>query len=138
MSDPLSEMISVLCDETGAPITGPDARGVHVIQIENHELRVLPLSHGRFVLLGLIGRAGDLAERREESRQTLLSTCLNLQAVRFGRLGTPEVLTLEPESDDLVLWRSFEEQQVSISTFLQAAESLINETEFWKNWLATL
>jgi len=138
MTSPLSELISVLCDEAGAPAPEADARGAHVIRIENHELRVQPLSHGRFVFLGLIGRAGDIAARREESRQTLLSSCLGLQAVRFGKLGTPEVLTLEPENDELVLWRSFGESQVSIPTFLQAAESLINETEFWKNWLATV
>lgn len=138
MSTVLNEMISVLCDETGIAVPEPDARGMHIIRIEEHELRVQPLKQGRFILLGVIGRAGGIAERREQSRQALLSTCLTLQAVRFGRLGTSEVLTLEPESDELVLWRSFEESRVSISAFLQAAESLINETEFWKNWLSNV
>jgi len=138
MNSSLSEMISALCDETGVPVPAADARGIYVLAVENHELRVQPLGHGRFVLLGLIGRAGNIAEHRSESRQAMLSTCLNLQAARFSKLGTPEVLTLEPESDELVLWRSFEEHQVSIGSFLHAAESLINETEFWKTWLATV
>lgn len=138
MSTVLNEMISVLCDETGVAVPAPDARGIHVIRIEEHELRVQPLNQGRFILLGVIGKAESIAEKREQSRQALLSTCLGLQAARFSKLGTAEVLTLEPENDELVLWRSFEESRVSISAFLQAAESLINETEFWKTWLSNV
>ncbi len=138
MSTVLNEMISVLCEETGVAVPAADARGMHVIRIEGHEMRMQPLNQGRFILLGVIGRAGSIAEKREQSRQALLSTCLGLQAVRFSKLGTAEVLTLEPENDELVLWLSFEDTRVSISAFLQAAESLINETEFWKNWLSNV
>lgn len=113
-----------------------DARGVYSIVIEGQEIRVSTLMNGKVILLGVIGQASTLAENRRESRRELLAGCLGLQAVRFTRLGTPEVLTLEPESGELVLWQSFEGPDVSIPTFLGAAESLLNELEFWKNWLA--
>lgn len=136
MSALLQEPISVLCDEVGISMPAADARGVYSIVIEGQEIRVFTLMNGKVILLGVIGQASTLAENRRESRRELLAGCLGLQAVRFTRLGTPEVLTLEPESGELVLWQSFEGPDVSIPAFLGAAESLLNELEFWKNWLA--
>ncbi len=136
MSPALQEPIAVLCEEVGLPVPTPDPLGVYVIHIEGQEIRVSTLSSGKVILLGVIDRAADLAQRRKESRHSLLTTCLNLQAVRFGKLATSEVLTLEPETGELVLWQSFEGPSVSIPAFLQGAESLLNELEFWKNWLA--
>lgn len=136
MSALLQEPISVLCDEVGISMPAADARGVYSIVIEGQEIRVSTLMNGKVILLGVIGQASTLAENRRESRRELLAGCLGLQAVRFTRLGTPEVLTLEPESGELVLWQSFEGPDVSIPAFLGAAESLLNELEFWKNWLA--
>ncbi len=136
MSDALHEPIAVLCEEVGLPVPAPDPRGAYVIDIEGQQIRVFALNNGKVVLLGVIGSAGDIAERRKESRHSILASCLNLQAVRFGKLGTSEVLTLEPETGELVLWQSFEGPGVSIPAFLQGAESLLNELEFWKNWLA--
>lgn len=136
MSDLLQEPISVLCDEVGLPTPKPDAQGIYHIVIEGQSVRVLTLSQGRVVLLGIIGSASIIAEDRQESRQALLASCLSLQAVRFGKLGTEQVLTLEPETGELVLWQAFEGPGVSIPVFLMAAESLLNELEFWKNWLA--
>lgn len=136
MSALLQEPISVLCDEVGISMPAADARGVYSIVIEGQEIRVSTLMNGKVILLGVIGQASTLAENRRESRRELLVGCLGLQAVRFTRLGTPEVLTLEPESGELVLWQSFEGPDVSVPAFLGAAESLLNELEFWKNWLA--
>ena len=95
------------------------------------------LSQGRVILLGVIGAIGTISALRNESRERLLGSCLTLQAVRFGKLGTMEVLTVEPETDELILWQSFEDHSLSIPNFLSAAESLLNELDFWKNWLAT-
>ncbi|MDH4454798.1 MAG: type III secretion system chaperone [Verrucomicrobiota bacterium] len=136
MSDALQEPISVFCDEVGLPMPAPNPSGAYVISVDGQEIRVSSRKNGKIVLLGVIGRANEIAERREESRQALLTSCLNLQAVRFGKLGTPEVLTFEPESGELVLWLSFEGPGVPIPAFLQGTESLLNELEFWKNWLA--
>lgn len=98
MSALLQEPISVLCDEVGISMPAADARGVYSIVIEGQEIRVSTLMNGKVILLGVIGQASTLAENRRESRRELLAGCLGLQAVRFTRLGTPEVLTLEPES----------------------------------------
>lgn len=136
MSDLLLEPVSILCEEVGLPQMPPDERGVYRLVIDGQEIRVSALLNGRVVLLGVIGNATDLAEDRRESRQLLLSGCLTLQMVRFGKLGTEQALTLEPETGELVLWQSFEGPGVSIPMFLSAAESLLNELEFWKNWLA--
>jgi hypothetical protein len=136
MSDALQEPISVFCDQVGLPMPVPNASGAYVISVDGQEVRILSRKNGKIVLLGVIGRAHEIAERREESRQALLTACLNLQAVRFGKLGTSEVLTFEPESGELVLWLSFEGPGVPIPAFLQGTESLLNELEFWKNWLA--
>lgn len=136
MSDLLLEPVSILCEEVGLPQMPPDERGVYRLVIDGQEIRVSALLNGRVVLLGVIGNATDLAEDRRESRQQLLSGCLTLQMVRFGKLGTEQALTLEPETGELVLWQSLEGPGVSIPMFLSAAESLLNELEFWKNWLA--
>lgn len=136
MSAVLQEQVSILCEEVGLPVAAADARGVYHIEIDGQEVRVFTLNNGRVILLGVIGRADALAERRQESRQALLLGCLTLQAVRFGKLGTSEVLTVEPETDELVLWRSFDELQMSIPAFLAGAEALLNELEFWKTWLS--
>ncbi|HEY1053447.1 MAG TPA: type III secretion system chaperone [Prosthecobacter sp.] len=136
MSDALQEHVSILCEEVGLPAAAPDARGVYHIEIEGLEVRVSTLNNGRVILLGVIGRADAVAERRQESRQTLMMGCLALQAVRFGKLGTSEVLTLEPETDELVLWRSFDGPGMSVPAFLAGAEALLNELEFWKTWLS--
>ena len=136
MSDPLQEPIAVLCDEVGVPVPARDARGAYVIIVQGQELRVFSLNNGRVIMLGIIGPAGDLASRRKEPLGALLTNCLALQAVRFGRLATQEVLTVEPETGELVLWQAFDAPSLSVPAFLQSAESLLNELEFWKNWLA--
>ncbi len=135
MSDLLQEPISVLCDEVAVPTPKADADGVYHLVIDGQQVRVFSLKQGKVVLAGVIGSAAIIAEDRKESRQSLLASCLALQAVRFGKLATQEVLTLEPETGELVLWQSFEGPGVSVPVFLAAAESLLNELEFWKTWL---
>lgn len=137
MSDSIEEPLSVLCDEAGIPMPSADERGGYEFIIDYKTLRVSLLNRGaKVVLLGVIGHVESIAEQRRESRERLLTSCLTLQAVRFGRLGTSEVLTLEPETGELVLWVSFENYSLSIPGFIAAAESLLNELDFWKNWLA--
>lgn len=136
MSAAIQENISILCEEVGLPMPALDPRGVYHIELDGQELRISTLNNGRVILLGVIGRTDVVAERRQESRHALLMGCLTLQAVRFGKLGTAEVLTVEPETDELVLWRSFDERQMSIPAFLAGAEALLNELEFWKHWLS--
>lgn len=136
MNDALHEPVSVLCDEAGLPVPQPDERGIYRIFIDGQEVRVTAMKQGKVILLGVIGSANALAENRRESPQALLNNCLVLQAGRFSKLGTREVLTLEPETGELVLWQSLDGHGVSIPAFLSAAESLLNELEFWKTWLA--
>lgn len=136
MSDALLEPISVLCDEIGLKVPSPSFEGVYVLKIDDQEIRVSSLTNGKVILLGIVGKVADIAERRKESIQMLLASCLNVQAVRFGKLGTSEVLTFEPETEELVIWQPLDGVGVSIPVFLHATESLLNELEFWKNWLA--
>lgn len=136
MNDLLQEPVSVLCEEAGVPAVQPDERGHYRIVIDSQEMRIMALNQGRIVMLGVIGRAGSLADQRRESVSSLLNGCLALQAARFSKLGTREILTLEPETGELVLWHSPDSHGVSIPMFLLAAESMLNELEFWKNWLA--
>lgn len=137
MIDLIQEPLSVLCDEVGVPVPQPDARGICTVVIDNQELRFVPLKQGKVVMLGIIGNAEALAAKRNEDLQIVLASCLTLQGARFAKLGTREVMTLEPETGELVLWQSFDPSTgVSISSFLGAAESMLNEVEYWKNWLA--
>jgi len=137
MSDPIVEPLSVLCEEAGIPMPTPDDRGGYEFVIDYKTLRVSSLNRGsKIVLLGIIGNAESIAEQRREARERLLTSCLTLQAVRFGKLGSREVLTLEPENGELVLWVAFENYSISIPGFIAAVESLLNELDFWKNWLS--
>ncbi len=137
MNDPLQENITILCEEVGIPAAAPDSSGVYRIAIDGQEIRIFTLSDGRAILLGVIGVAAALAEQREETGHSLLTACLALQAVRFGKLASKEVLTLEPETGELVLWRPLDSQDMFVPAFLVTAEVLLNELEFWKNWLST-
>ncbi|GAA5149719.1 hypothetical protein GCM10023213_47800 [Prosthecobacter algae] len=125
-----------LCEELGIATPFPNEQGVFVIQVEEQELRFSLLNNGRVNLVGVIGRADEIAALRQISLQALLTSCLTLQAVRFGKLGREEVLSIEPATDELILWHSLDGPDVSIPAFFQTAEALLNELEFWKNWLA--
>ncbi|TDU70708.1 Tir chaperone family protein CesT [Prosthecobacter fusiformis] len=134
--DTLGEPVAQLCEELGIATPPPNEQGVFVIQVEGQELRFSLLNNDRVYLLGVLGRVDEIAAQRQISRQALLTGCLTLQAVRFGKLGREEVLSIEPETDELILWHSLDGPDVSIPAFFQTAEALLNELEFWKNWLA--
>ena len=136
MNDLIEEPLGVLCDEVGVPMPVPDEHGVYRLVVDGQELRVLALKQGRIIVTGVLGHAETIAANRREEMQVMLASCMTLQAARLSKLGTGEVLTLESETGELVLWLSFEGPGVPISRFLPAAESLLNEMEFWKNWLA--
>lgn len=136
MSTTLQEPLSVLCDEVGVPMPQPDSRGSYSLEIDGQTLRVSELKNQRVILAGVVGNLGVIAAKRETSRQDVLANCLGVQAVRFAKLATAEVLTFEPETDELILWTGFDGPSISIPAFLQGAESMLNELEFWKNWLA--
>jgi hypothetical protein len=135
MNDALNEPLLVLCQEIGLTPPAPDARGQHVLVIDGQELRVLTLAQGRVVVLGVIGTLSSLAEKRGGSER-LLADCLTVQAARLAAQAIPEVLTLEPDSGELVLWRAIAPHGLSVPVFLNVAESMLNELEFWKNWLS--
>lgn len=134
-STSLREALEVFCDEVGLPVPEPQPNGVYTLWLEDHELRISLQKNAQVILLGVIGRVDDLAARRQTSSQHLLTSCLTLHAARFSKLSGEEILSLEPETGELILWRSFAERDLSIPTFLQATEALVNELEFWKNWL---
>lgn len=127
--------MSVFCEEVGLPVPSPDSQGGYILRLEENELRVAQLSQGRVILLGVIGNADAIATQRQQSRQAMLINCLALQAARFSKMGSEEILTIEIETDELVLWRCLEDSELSAPIFLQAAEALLNELEFWKNRL---
>jgi len=134
MTEQLQEAIAVLCDELGLPTAQINSSGLYIVRVDGKELRILTLRDGKVVLLGVIGVLATIAESRRESADSLLRNCLILHGARLERLGTPEVLTLD--DTELVLWRKFEPFGISISEFLQASESVLNEVEFWQNWLS--
>lgn len=133
--DTLREAVAQLCEELGIAPPASNEQGVFVIVAEGQELRFSVLSNGKAILLGIIGRADEIAAKRQVSRQSLLTGCLALQAVRFGKLGREEVLSIEPETDELILWHSSDGTNISVPAFFQAAEAMLNELEFWKTWL---
>ena len=134
--DTLREPMAQLCEELGIPAPLPNEQGIFVIHVEGQELRFSLLNNGRVILLGVIGRADELAAKRQMSRQALLTGCLTLQAVRFGKLEREEILSIEPETNELILWHSLDGLEVSIPAFFQKTEALLNELEFWKTWMA--
>jgi len=136
MTDALKDPLIVLCEETGLTLPIPNEQGFYVLQIDGYELRITALAKGRVVMAGVIAGVAVLAEKRQETREQLLSYCLTLQSARFATQAKREVLTLEQSTDELVLWRSFDPFALSVPTFLAAAESMLNELEFWKNWLS--
>lgn len=138
MNEVLQEPLTVLCEEIGLAPPIPDALGHYVLEIDGHQLRFLALSKGRIVMIGLVGSVSGFVDKRRQSRNQLLSQCMTLQAARFSKQAIREVLTLEASTDEMVLWRSFEAYELNISSFLAAAESMLNEMEFWKNWLSNI
>ena len=134
MNETLQEPLTVLCEEIGLAPPSLNASGLYVLEIDGHELRVIPLAKGRVVLAGLIGSVNALTEKRRQDRDRFLSHCLTVQAARLSKQAVREVLTWESGTDELLLWRSFEPFELSISSFLSATETLLNELEFWKNW----
>jgi hypothetical protein len=131
MTENLKRALDTLCDELGLP--APSAENP-VVQVDGHELRVTELSGGKAVLLGTLGSISRIAEERGETVDTLLLRSLTLHGARFAKLGAPETLTLD--DDNMVLWNKFDSDAISVQDFLQASESMLNEVEFWKNWLA--
>ena len=138
MTDPLQEAVHALCEEVGEPALAPKAGGRYELELDGTALRAFPLSNGNVVLLASIGKVSAMAEARRESAQELLASCLTLHGARFRKQGLRESMSIEPEADDLILWRKFTGYGPSISEFLQAVESMLNEARFWKRWLLSI
>lgn len=137
MMDLIQEFLAVLLVESGVAIPAPDSRGIFSVVIDGQELRFLTIKQSKMIMIGIIGKAEVLASARNQDLQLMLADCLTLQGARFAKLGNSEVMTLEPETGELVLWVSFDSDTgVSIPSLLGAAESMLNEIEFWKKWLA--
>ena len=131
MTENLKRAIETLCEELGLPKPPADDP---VIDVNGHELRIVQLSGHKAVLMGTLGSLSSIADERRESTDTLLMRSLTLHGARFAKLGTPEALTLEDNT--MVLWNKFDSETISVQDFLQSSESMLNEMEFWKNWLA--
>jgi hypothetical protein len=138
MNDPFHDAVAALCEEVGQDAPSPKAGGGYEVVVDGTTVRAFPLSSGRVVMSAGIGKVVEVAEARRESVQDLLCGCLTLSGARFRKLGIRETMTIEQNSDELVLWRKFEGSSPSISEFLQAAESLLNEVRFWKRWLLSI
>jgi hypothetical protein len=131
MTENLKRALETLCEELGLQAPSADDP---IVEVDGHELRVVELSGGKAVLLGRLGSISSIAEERRESVDTLLMRSLTLHGARFAKLGTPEALTLD--EDTMVLWNKFDSDAISVQDFLRSSESMLNEVEFWKNWLA--
>ena len=138
MTDPFHDAVAVLCEEVGLNTPSPKANGGYEFDIDSTILKAFPLNNGRLILTGAIGKIVQIAEARRESARDLLASCLTLHGARFRKLGLQETMTIEPEQDELILWRKFDHQAPGISDFLQAVESLLNEVRFWKRWLLSI
>jgi hypothetical protein len=131
MTEALQHALASLHEELGLQAR---AENPGMIQVNDHELRVVELGSGKAALVGDLGSVRQIAEDRGESIDTLLMRSLTLHAARFAKLGTPEALTLD--ESQLVLWKKIDSERVSVQDFLHSAESMLNEVEFWKNWLS--
>ncbi|HSJ02999.1 MAG: CesT family type III secretion system chaperone [Verrucomicrobium sp.] len=135
MTDTLPDTVAALCDEVGLPRPQPEGTGNYAVEVDGIPLRFSRIQGGKIVFSSVIGLADDLAQIRRQPLGALLSDCLALSGARFSKLATPEAITFEPGTRELLLWRRFEGELRSVSDGLAAAESLINEASFWRQWL---
>src|SRR5688500_4478121 len=137
MNDQIQEAISILCDELVLQIPQLYGEGRLVLYPDGAaELRIFPIMGGRaIIMLAVIGKAAAMAEARKETIATFLSRCLTLHGVRFTKLSLTEAITLD--SGELILWRKFNNPYIALPEFLQAAESILNEAEYWQGNFAT-
>lgn len=132
MTENLKISLEALGAELGLPVPNEPEP---TFTVDDCLLRIRLLPKGDAVLLGVLGEPEKLAGQRNAETTTLLANCLTLHGARFAKLGVSESLTLD--GDELVLWKKFDGHNVSVSEFLRNAESMLNEMDFWKTWLAT-
>lgn len=138
MSDALQDAVNALCEEVGLTASTPKVGGRYELELDGTTLRAFPLANGSVVLSALIGKVRAMAEARRESVQELLGACMTLHGARFRKQGLRESMTIETESDELILWRKFAAHGPSIPEFLQSTELILNEVRFWKRWLLSV
>lgn len=130
MTAVFKEAIEVLQEELELPVSQSSPGS---LTVDSHELRFQQIGNETALMLGVIGDVAELIEHKKTSEQDLLTRCLNLHAARFAKQATPEVLTIE--NHELLLSRQFDAHAIRPAEFLQAAESMLNELEYWKTWL---
>jgi hypothetical protein len=135
MTDPFPDTVAALCEEVGLTCPDPDSAGNYSVEVDGVPLRFARFQNGTVVFSGLIGLADDLAQIRRQPLGAMLADCMVLSGARLKKLATPEALSFEPDTRELVLWHRFEGGLRSVPDGLAATESLLNEATFWRQWL---
>ncbi len=124
MASELDPLVTQFAAGHGLGAPAPDDDGAYHFVIDDLELALF--QHGDQILLE--GRLGKVAGNRGEARQ-MLQQCLRRQ---LGRLRDhPEVLTLDDETDELLLFLRLPARETRAADLDSAVGAFANSLEFW-------
>lgn len=132
----LHEKISLLCEELGLPRPAVAEADSCEVSVETVKIQFRTLASGQVVLTAALGRLNEMAEKAGETVNGVLDRCLHLHGARLSGLALPFVLSLEPDSDEVILWVPVEPRPERGTPFREELEELLNEVEFRRNWMS--
>jgi hypothetical protein len=88
------------------------------------------------IMTAALGRLNEMAEKAGETVNGVLDRCLHLHGARLSSLALPFVLSLEPDSDEVILWVPVALRPERGTPFREELEDLLNEVEFRRNWMS--
>ncbi len=134
--DSLHEHIGQLCEELNLAV--PQSEGGtedYRLSVEDVPLRFHVLSNGQTILSASLGRVPEMAEAAGEDPGYFLLRCIRLHGARLAKLALPFTLSLEPDTEEVILWKPVSQGIGGASQFSPMVEELLNEVEYRRNWL---
>ncbi len=131
----LHEKICLLCDDLGLPLPAVAEGDSCEVSVETVKIQFRTLANGQVIMTAALGRLNEMAEKAGESVNGFLDRCLHLHGARLSGLALPFVLSLEPDSDEMILWVPVESRPERGTPFREELEDMLNEVEFRRNWL---
>lgn len=130
MAGELEKLLGQFAARWGLGESKPDAQNRYFFVLDG-SLRISLFQMGRHIYLE--GRPGALPE---DVRQAGEQLCEVLRKNLAGLETHEEVLSLDPEVDDLVLFRCLPAQALSLVDLEKAIEAFANRLEFWMRELS--
>jgi hypothetical protein len=131
----LHERIRLLCEELEIPAPPESGDGSYEVIVDQVKIQFRSLADGSVVMTASLGRLNTMAGQLDEQASVLLARCLHLHGARLSGLGLPFAFSIEPESDEMILWVPVLPEPGIGTRFRQELEDLLNEVEFRRNWL---